>query len=646
MRERSSATIDLDSVRARNAAKSRKAVGGGGSGRGRGGGSKPRLPVQLGVGHPRRRARALLIAFGMVLTVFVAQLLRVQGLDAASVSQKALSERVARATIPAKRGDIVDASGVTLARSVERRNVTADPLAASTYARYDKQPDGTRKKVKLGLKGAADAIAPIVGDDPATLLKTLQDAAAKSRRFVYLAKDISPQQWVQISDLGIPGIFSERTVKREYPQGTALAPLLGWVSADGKPGGGVEVLAQKQLNGTPGTHVYERAADGTTIATGNNKDTPAADGRPVQLTINNDLQWTAQNLIAAQVKKTKALSGEAVVMDRKGNIIAAASYPSFDNNQIATAQGSMLSRPFADSYEPGSTNKVVTMAAALAEGKVTPTTTFTVPYGLPRADQTFTDSHHHPTETMTTAGILADSSNTGTIQVGEKMSAATLRNYMTRFGQGQPTGINFPGENVGSIPTAAQMTGSRRYTVMFGQGLSSNTMQQISVFQTIANGGVREPIKLVKGIGDGSGGFTAPADDRVAVQVVPASVATQMTRMMQAVPTKNGTAPKAVVEGYNVAGKTGTAARYDESLGRYNGWTASFIGFAPAENPQYIVSVALQRPTAVSIYGGEVAAPVFSQLMAAALRNGHVPPSTVKPSLYDLKYDPSKDRKQ
>ena len=582
----------------------------------------------------------------MIFTVFAAQLLRVQGLDAASVSQQAFSERANRVTIPAMRGEVVDADGITLARSVERRNITADPLAASTWVKRDRQPDGSVKQTKMGLKGAAEAIAAIVGADPAALSSSLQRAETQNRRFLYLVKDVSPQQWTQVSDLRIPGIFSERTVKREYPQGTSVAPLIGWVGADGSPGGGIEAMQNRRLNGKPGTHVYERAADGTVIATADNSDTPAVDGKPVQLTINNDLQWTAQNLIAAQVKSTKSLSGEAVVTDIKGNNVAAASYHSLDNNQIASAKWALLSRPFADAYEPGSTSKVITMAAALEEGKVTPQSVFTVPYQLERADQKFKDSHPHPTEKYTTAGILADSSNTGTIQVGEKLSPQVLRGYMNKFGLGVPTGVRFPAESSGYVPPVDKWKGSTRYTVMFGQGVSGNSMQQVSVFQTIANGGVREPIKLVKGVGDGSGGYTAAQDDRVAVQVVSPKVAGEVSRMLQSVVGEGGTAPKAAVPGYNVAGKTGTAQRWDAKTRSYAGYTASFIGFAPAEKPQYIVSVTLQRPQAVSIYGGEIAAPVFSQLMQAALRHGHVPPSSSKPTLYDLKYVPPKSEKQ
>lgn len=575
----------------------------------------------------------------MIFTVFVAQLFRVQGLEAASVSRQAFSERASRTTVPAKRGDVVDTNGITLARSVERRNVTADPLAAEEYRVRDPKTD---KLVNVGLKGAADAIAPIVNANPQDLLAALEAAGKKHRRFLYLVRDVSPEQWMQISDLRIPGIFSERTVKREYPQGTAMSPLLGWVSANGDPGGGVEALQNRQLKGVPGVHVFERAADGTAIATASNSDTPAVDGKPVQLTIDNDLQWMAQNLIAQGTKNAKAQSGEAVVMDLKGNILAAASYPSFDNNTIATAKGSLLARPFVDTFEPGSTSKVITTAAALEEGKVSPTSVFTVPFAMIRGNERFSDAHYHPTERMTTAGILAQSSNTGTVQVGEKVSVETMISYMRKFGIGEPTGVRFPGESAGSLPRATKWQGRNRYVPLFGQGVLTTAMQQAAVYQTIANGGVREPIKLVKGIGDGKGNFTPPADDRVAVRAVSPTVAAQVTRMLESVPTKEGTAPKAAVPGYNVAGKTGTAERYTN--GKLDGVTASFVGFAPAEAPRYIVAITIQRPRA-GIYGGDLAAPVFSQLMQAALRHGKVPPSPSKPQLYEL-YNPPKATKE
>ena len=575
-----------------------------------------------------------------IFSLFVAQLFRVQGIESASTSKKALDSRLRHVTVPAQRGQIVSSDGAVLADSVSRVNVTAD---ATLTRKYTKDVDGTQKKV--GLAGAAQDIAQIVGANPQDLLIPLQHASEKNSRFTYVIKDISPAQWSRIAELGIPGIIPESTSQREYPQGTSIAPLIGWVSADGTGGGGVEQMENKVLNGTPGVHTYETAPGGTVIASGDNKDVPAVNGKSIKLTIDNDLQWYAQNAIAAAVKKYKADSADAVVMDLHGNLKAVASYPSFDNNNMASAPSYLRSRPFDQVYEPGSTGKIITMAALLQEKKANPLTHVVVPPSLTRAGTTFHDSEEHGTESLTLAGVLGESSNMGTMIAGSRLSPKTQYSYMRKFGLGSPSGVGFPGESGGILPPPSKWSGTQRYTVLYGQGYAATAIQEASAIQTIADGGVRRPVKLIAGVDSGSG-WTRPADSRKSKRIVSKSVAAKVTRMMEGVVTSKGTAPRAKVPGYNVAGKTGTADRYDPDLGRYNGTTASFIGFAPAENPKYIVAVTVQNPTAHSIYGGEVAGPVFRQIMSYALHRGHVPPSTTKAKPYPFTFDPSASEKK
>ncbi|KNX36886.1 peptidoglycan D,D-transpeptidase FtsI family protein [Luteipulveratus halotolerans] len=570
-----------------------------------------------------------------VFSMFAVQLVRIQGVDSASVSQQALGSRTKRVAIPAQRGTITDRDGVVLADSVDRRNVAGDAVA---IAQYFTRENG--KKVELGLQGAAAKIAPLLGLKSSDLLATLQKAHKKGSRFTYLAKDVSPTQWRAVQELDVPGVSSERVVRREYPQGTSLGPLVGWVGTNGKPGGGVEALQEKNLVGTPGTHIYERDPSGQIIATGDNSDTPAKPGKDVRLTIDNDLQWYAQNALAQRVKETKGLSGDVVVMEAKtGNVLAAASYPSFDPNDMGSAPSYLRLRPFDEVYEPGSTSKVITMAALIDQGYATPTTPVTVPPTLRRAGRPFHDSENHGTERMTLAGVLAHSSNMGTILAGEKMPAAQLHAYMTKFGLGSRTGVGFPGESRGILAKPQDWKGDQRYTVMFGQGLAGTAIQQAAVFQTIANGGVRMPVRMVDKVGDGHGGFTEPEDDRKPQRVVSTSTANQLTRMMQSVVSEEGTAHQAQVPGYTVAGKTSTAERYDSTLKKYSGTTASFIGFAPAEKPELVVAVTIQRPLA-GTYGGPVSGPVFSKIMSFGLQQRKVPPSGNTPQPYPLNQTP------
>lgn len=573
----------------------------------------------------------LLVSVMFVFSLFAVQLVRIQGVDSSSVSAAALGGRLQRVSVPAQRGEITDTKGVVLADSVDRRNVTGDSTA---IAQYSKRIGG--KKVDVGIPVAAKDMAPLLGAKESELRQTLEKAFSKRSQFVYLAKDVSPQQWRAVQDLGIPGVFAEPTIRREYPQGTSVAPLVGWVNKDGKPGGGIEQLRQKDLVGQPGTHVYERARDGTAIATGDTSDTPAVTGKDVQLTIDNDLQWFAQNALAQRVKETKALSGDVVITSVKtGEVLAAASYPSFDPNNMASAPGYLQLRPFDEVYEPGSTSKVITLAAVLDKGYATPTTSVVVPPTLRRAGRPFRDSHPHGTEHMTLAGVLATSSNIGTVLAGEKVPTTTVYDYMRKFGLGQQTGVGFPGESRGILAKPQDWRGDKRYTVLFGQGLSSTAIQQASVFQAIANGGVRMPVSVIKGVGDGKGGFTKPEDDRKPVQAIKPETASQLTRMMQSVVGEDGTAVEANVPGYTVAGKTSTAERYDSALKRYNGTTASFIGFAPAQNPDIVVAVTIQKP-ASGTYGGVVAGPTFAKIMSFALQQRKVPPSGNTPAPYPL----------
>lgn len=575
----------------------------------------------------------------IIFSLFGAQLLRIQGFEAKTVSTQALDSRLRATVMPALRGSIVDDSGTVLASSVDRFNVTDDPTATVTYK---KRVQG--QVVTVGLAGAAMDIAGVLGVQPQPILTAMQKADARQSRFTYLAKNVTPRQWQRIANLGIPGIYSEASTERDYPQGTSVAPLLGWVDGSGQGGGGLELMEQKALNGTPGRHVYEQAPDGTAIATGDNKDTPAVNGDNVKLTIDNDLQWYSANAIAAAVKKTGALSGEVVVMDTQQNLKAVASYPSFDNSNFGAATSSELqSAPFTQAYEPGSTSKVITMAALLDNHLATPTTQVVVPPTLNRAGTIFHDAEKHGTENLTLSGVLAQSSNIGTMIEGAKLPKGTLYNYFRAFGLGRTTGVGYPGESSGLLAPYQNWSATQRFTVMFGQGLASTAVQEASVFATVANGGVKEPVKLVAGVGQGND-FVAPEDNRKGSRVISKSTAAQLTKMMEGIVSKTGTAPLAAVQGYSVAGKTGTADRYDAALGRYNGVTASFIGFAPANNPRYIVSVVLQRPRNGQ-FGGDLAAPVFSQIMGYALQKNGVPPTGQQAAPYPLTFEPTSSRK-
>jgi cell division protein FtsI (penicillin-binding protein 3) len=574
--------------------------------------------------------RALTVAIVFVFSIFGAQLLRLQGFDAAATAASALSERTQTEEIPALRGRILDANGKVLAASLERRQVVADQTAVPEY---QKTVDNTRTKV--GVAGAVADLAPLLGMSPDALTPMLTGKA----RYRIVAKSVTPLTWRKISELGIPGIYSERTTStRSYPQPMDAASLVGFMQDSGAPGGGLEVMLDRTLKGKAGHEAVETAPNGRVIPSGQQEITPAVPGHDVKLTINSDLQWYAQNALAQKVIETQALSGSVVVQSVKtGKLLAVASYPTFDSNNPGQAGGRLTNLAFNDVYEPGSTGKVMTAAAALEEGVVTPATPVVVPNTLHRSDRTFHDSHNHPTEYLTFSGVLAQSSNLGTILAGERVSPQKLEGYFRKFGIGSTSGMGFPGESPGLLAPHAKWSGSQRYTVLFGQGLSLTAIQAAGVYQTIANNGVRIPPRIVESVADDQGTFQ-PSDQPSGVRVVSPTVAQELRRMLEGVVSSEGTAPQAKVAGYRIAGKTGTADRYDARVGGYSGKTASFIGFAPADNPEIVVAVTLQRPVK-GYYGGQVAAPVFRDVTTYALQALQIPPTSGKPTRVTLKLD-------
>jgi cell division protein FtsI (penicillin-binding protein 3) len=313
-----------------------------------------------------------------------------------------------------------------------------------------------------------------------------------------------------------------------------------------------------------------------------------------------------------------------------------ASYPTFDPNNIAKAGSSLKNNAFEEAFEPGSIAKVMTAAAALQEGVATPATPVVVPNRLPRAGQSFRDSHDHGIERLTFAGVIAQSSNIGTMMVGEKVPAPTLEKYFRAFGVGQPSGIHFPGETPGIFARSRDWSDSQRFTVMYGQGLAVNAIQAAGVFQTIANGGLRVPPTLVAGTQNADGTRTA-TPPRAPVRVISASSAKTLSQMLEFVVADGGTARQAKISGYRVAGKTGTADRVGDN-GRYSGKTASFIGFAPADKPEFVVAVILQNPIH-GYFGGSTAGPVFKDVMTYALQEFGIPPTGTPSPVMKLKSD-------
>jgi cell division protein FtsI (penicillin-binding protein 3) len=586
----------------------------------------------------------------LVMLVFVVRLLQVQAVDASAYAAKADENRYVAHTIAAERGGITDRNGVTLATSVDAEDITADPTMF------------TREQLKIGdgPEQAAALLAPILGQDQDALARKLR---TQNTRYVLLARRQTPQVWKQIKDLKatlakkaqtdrttvnvLAGVFSEPSSKRVYPGGDLAAGILGWVNADGKGGGGIEQQLDKQLSGKPGKIRYAQSG-GREVPTAGSTETPAVPGSDVELTIDRDIQWAAQNAITEQVRKSQADRGYVIVQDtRTGEILAMADSPGFDPNDLAHADPAALGNAAVqDAYEPGSTAKVMSMAAVLEEHAATPLTHVVVPNRLHRGDRLFQDDVDHDTWYLTLNGVLAKSSNIGTIlatgQLGRTQAQANqvLYSYLRKFGIGEYTGIGFPGETRGILAPANKWSTSQQYTIPFGQGFSINALQAASIYSTIANGGVRIQPTLVRGTKGPDGHFT-PAAKPEKTRVVSEKTAKQLAQMLESVvDDEQGTGLKARIPGYRVAGKTGTANRVDPATGRYRGYTSSFAGFAPADNPRITVYCAIQNATKGSYFGGQICGPIYKQVMEFALKTLQVPPTGARPANLPVDFKP------
>ncbi|MFF0788457.1 peptidoglycan D,D-transpeptidase FtsI family protein [Streptomyces spiralis] len=608
-------------------------------------------PVRvLRLGSPRPRLRMVAVTLTLVMLVFVLRLLQVQAVDASAYAAKADENRYVVHTIAAERGGITDRNGVALAASVDAEDITADPTMF------------TREQLKIGdgPERAAALLAPILGQDQAQLARKLR---THNTRYALLARRQTPQVWKQIKDLKaaltkkgqadrttvnvLAGVFSSPSSKRVYPGGDLAAGILGWVNADGKGGGGIEQQLDQQLSGKPGKVRYAQSG-GREVPTAGSDETPAVPGADVELTIDRDIQWAAQNAITEQVRKSQADRGYVIVQDtRTGEILAMADSPGFDPNDLAHADPAALGNAAVqDAYEPGSTAKVMSMAAVLEEHAATPLTHVVVPNRLHRGDRLFQDDVDHGTWYLTLNGVLAKSSNIGTIlatgQLGRTQPEANkvLYSYLRKFGIGSYTGIDFPGETRGILAPADKWSTSQQYTIPFGQGFSINALQAASIYSTIANGGVRIEPSLVRGTKDAEGRFT-PAPKPAKSRVVSARTARQVAQMLESVvDDEQGTGMKARIPGYRVAGKTGTANRVDPATGRYHGYTSSFAGFAPADNPRVTVYCAIQNATKGSYFGGQICGPIYKQVMEFALKTLQVPPTGARPANLPVDFKP------
>ena len=566
----------------------------------------------------QRRISRLLAVFILVFGLIVIRLIDVQAINASDYSNRAENELYRSSTLLAPRGEITDLNGIPFARSVSAINIVVDQTMI-----VDPQ--------KIAL-----IAAPILNKSESEILSKI----VGSKRWYLVARDATPAQWNALKEAfanynaglkrtelnkRIVGFFPERNYTREYPAGSIIASLIGFTNQAGDGAAGIESAYNSTLKGHDGKYIYANGIYAEIPGT-QQQLVQAKAGNSIRLTIDRDIQYVAENAIAKAVRASSAKSGTVIVMDPKtGQILAHATAPTFDPNKPVKLSD-VHNASVEEVYEPGSTGKVMTLAAAIEEKLVTPTTVFSVPYALKTKYATFHDHERHPVQHLTTAGILAVSSNTGTIQIGAKLSDDQLYKYLTAFGVGSSTDSGLPGESSGLINAPKDWSGTSKPTMSYGQGYSVTAMQATSIFATIANDGVRVEPTVIAGTLDAQGHYT-PAKTRKSTRVISAETAQTMRLMMESVVSANGTAPSAAIPGYRIAGKTGTAQR--SVNGRYSGYTASFIGFAPADKPRYVISVTIQAPQGMH-WGGVLGGPVFKEVMSYVLEAKHIPPTNTK----------------
>lgn len=538
---------------------------------------------------PNRRIRLLLAFFILAFAGTFGRAVWLQAIHAQGLDRLAEGQHQATVALPAPRGSILDRNGVRLAIGQRATTVYANP-------RNIADP-----------RAAAIAAGQALHIDPDTLYGRLAD---RSKGFVYVARKANAQRALALQRQGIAGLGFYSEERRVYPQGPVAAHVLGYAGVDNKGLSGLELALDHTLAGRSGLETIVRDPFGRALDVIH--ATPSVEGRDVRLTLDATLQGNAESVLRATVRRWGARAATAVILDpHTGEVLALANEPGFDANRFPeTPREVQRNRAVTDTYEPGSTLKVVTVAGALSEGLVTPTTAFTLAPSIHVADRVIREAHRTRTERLTVSAILAQSSNIGTITLAELLGRERLEKWLGRLGFGKITGIDFPGETAGILPS--YWSGSTIGTLPIGQGIAVTPVQMASAYAAVANGGIWRQPHFVDG---------RPIKKR---RVISRRVSGQLMAMMRDV-VLEGTGTEAAVEGYQVAGKTGTAAKPDPRGGYSSSkYVASFVGAVPASDPRLVVLVTVDEPS--TIWGGTVAAPAFQQIASFALQYLEIPP--------------------
>ncbi|RJN33081.1 peptidoglycan D,D-transpeptidase FtsI family protein [Nesterenkonia natronophila] len=562
-----------------------------------------------------------------LLVVLGGRLFHIQGLDPAGHAHQAVSNRLHTVELPAARGDIVDTQGRLLAGSADRYDIVADPRLTGDHTVPDAEL-GMQRPVTV--EQTAEELALLLDADSAELLEQL---TADDTHYATLARNVTPEVHQRIMELRVPGVYSEPVSERTYPSGPVAGSIIGFVGSDG-PLEGLESEADEALSGEPGERIYEVGADGVRIPTATYEEVPAEDGQDVRLTIDQDVQWFAQEAIADKTSEYNAQWGNATVVDlregREGEILAMADSETVDPSDPAETD-ELFRRPLAltQDFEPGSGGKSVTFAAALEEGLVEPESEFTVPYRMSVNGESIQNARSHADYEMTAAGIYARSYNTGTLMIGNRLEEQTRYDYLRKVGYGEPMDIGLGVEGQSILRPPEEWDRRQPLTTQFGQGYTGSVLHNVQLYQMLAQDGVKHPLRIVDAHLDPDGDEHPVSAE--SERIFSSETSQEMLKLMEGV-VDYGSAMGAQIEGYRVGGKSGTAEAAG-AAGGFDGYTVNFVGVAPLDDPQFVVSITVHRPAGE--FGDWDLTNTFSDIMTHTLTSYDVAPSDAESGAYD-----------
>jgi cell division protein FtsI (penicillin-binding protein 3) len=571
----------------------------------------------------RRRIVITVALVAVMLVTCFLRLMDIQVVRAPALNAQARGKMSIPNTVFATRGDIVDRGGVVLAQAEMRYDITASPRDAQDFERT---VDG--KKVTITPAQAAVEIANISKQDPNVIIAALNDALAKdpTSEFAYLVRNVDLATFQSIKKLDIPWVYFQSAPSRIYPNGAVAGNLVGYVGSDTTPLAGLEKTQNDCVGSVDGQATYERgASDGVMIPGSEVLSKQVKNGGRLQLTIDSDVQWYAQQRLAQQVKDQRGSWGIAVVLEVKtGKLVSVADYPSVDPNNVdGTASKFRGSYAFSAPYEPGSTMKSLTAAMLLDQNKATAASKTYAPYQVtfPNGASFHDSSHHNPR--MTLSGVLVNSSNVGISKFAEVLSPSTRYDYITKFGLGNTTNVDFLGESSGIVHPWQDWDNQTNYVTMFGQGLTATAVQMASAYQALGNGGVRLPVSLVEACTRADGTVVKP-EAAAPVRVVSPQAARGAVDILENVYQQGYLKDRWFIPGYRIAAKTGTAQQ-SNGQGKYSSsYIVTIAGLVPANDPQYVVLTTIAD---ADLNSTAAVAPIFRDLSTYLIKKYRILPS-------------------